>query len=184
MSTSQTEMSTNQKAAFFDSATQYYVAARFAAHAYLTPVCANLFHHAIENYLKGYLSDKLSLSELKKLGHRLQDIWTRFKDDVSDSALDTFDSTISDLDKFESIRYPERTLSEGMRVSISFKKPQSKLASSPQSVPIYELVVDEMDKLVRIIFGKSSVNPDFFTISLSKEGKKYFQWDNQAFSPE
>ena len=38
---------------FFDSAMQYYVAGRGAFFAKLTPVAANLLHHAVEMFLKG-----------------------------------------------------------------------------------------------------------------------------------
>jgi hypothetical protein len=38
---------------FFSSASQYYVAGRFAVFVALNPVAANLMHHAVEMYLKG-----------------------------------------------------------------------------------------------------------------------------------
>jgi len=40
---------------YFDAATHYYVAARFAYFARAIPTAGNLFHHAIEMYLKGCL---------------------------------------------------------------------------------------------------------------------------------
>jgi hypothetical protein len=40
---------------FCDLATQYYVAGRLAARGGLVPVHGNLFHHAIEMYLKATL---------------------------------------------------------------------------------------------------------------------------------
>jgi hypothetical protein len=47
--------------AFFKTGSQYYIAGRFAAFAWFHPVAGNLFHHAIEMYLKGALSKTKSL---------------------------------------------------------------------------------------------------------------------------
>jgi hypothetical protein len=76
---------------------QYYVAGRYAAFAGLNPVAGNLLHHAIENFLKGVLSKTKTLDELKKLGHKLPDIWAVFKAKANDVKLAQFDSTISRL---------------------------------------------------------------------------------------
>jgi len=77
-------MSEESKHWWFDLATQYYVAARFSAFAGLLPVYGNLFHRAIEMFLKGYLSSQLTLAELKNFHHNLQRIWNRFKQEVAD----------------------------------------------------------------------------------------------------
>ena len=57
---------------FFKTDSQYYIGGRFAAFAWFHPVVGNLFHHAIEMYLKGALSKTRSLSELKRLYHDLR----------------------------------------------------------------------------------------------------------------
>jgi hypothetical protein len=57
---------------FFSAACGYYVAARFAAFAHLNPVAGNLFHHAIEMYLKGGLSKTKSIRKLEKFKHSIQ----------------------------------------------------------------------------------------------------------------
>lgn len=66
------------KPEYFHLATQYYTAARYSARAALTPVCGNLFHHAIELYVKGALREHVSTEEMKDLGHRLNNLWARF----------------------------------------------------------------------------------------------------------
>src|SRR5437870_1212577 len=114
-------MGSREKGAFFSLGIQYYVTARFSAFAWFSPVCGNLFHHAIEMFVKGYLCERKSLEELKKVGHRLCSLWACFKQEVADPALDRFDQTVTDLDEFESIRYPDRILSHGMRSFISIK---------------------------------------------------------------
>src|SRR5262249_13702975 len=93
---------------FVGNPCQYYGAARFAVHAGCIPVCGNLFHHAVEMLLKGGLAKKrkLSLSELKKRGHKLKVLWREYKLDFPDPALKRHDKAISLLDKFEAIRYP------------------------------------------------------------------------------
>jgi hypothetical protein len=175
-------MSTREKESFFDLATQYYVVARFSAFAGLLLVCGNLFHHAIEMYLKGYLVSKLTLAELKALGHRLQEIWNHCKTEIADAELDNFDQVISDLDKFESIRYPDQILSQGMITLINVKKQhrsaQSAIPKRPE--PVHEIVVEEIDSLVKVIFQKSSINPEFFTNALKPEAKTYLNKENEA----
>src|SRR4051794_29649109 len=103
-------MVSRETEAFFSLGVQYYVAARFSAFARFSPVCGNLFHHAIEMFLKGYLASKRSLADLKNLGHRLGSLWGHFKQDTGDCALARFDQTVTDLDAVESIRYPGRVL--------------------------------------------------------------------------
>lgn len=175
-------MSTREKELFFSTGTQYYVTGRFSFFAGFTPICGNLFHHAIEMYLKGYLSSKLGLPALKKLGHRLQEVWNCFKLDMSDAELDRFDQVISELDKFESIRYPDLILSHGMIARISLKKqystPNSGTPERPE--PAYEIVVEEIDSLVKVIFQKSSVNPLYFTNSFNSEATTYLNKENDT----
>jgi hypothetical protein len=74
---------------WLQTATQYYVTVRFAAFAWFIPVTGNLFHHAIEMYLKGHLSATMTDKELRdNLGHDLTKIWRRFKQSLSDTMLD------------------------------------------------------------------------------------------------
>jgi hypothetical protein len=197
-------MADREKEAFFDLGFKYYVTARFSAFAYFAPVSGNLFHHAIEMFLKGYLAPGKSLAQLKQAGHKLASLWVSFKQEARDPALDRFDQTVSDLDQFESIRYPDRILSHGMRSFISIKhhhvdsgqsslSPASKqqvVASGqswsfnpPQSLPRpepkYQIVVKEIDELVALIFDKASVNREFYACSLPVEAKQYLTKDNE-----
>jgi hypothetical protein len=100
---------------FVGNACQYCVAARFLLHAQRIPVCGNLFHHAVEMLLKGGLAKKrkLSLSALEKMKHKLKALWREYKSDFPDPGLKRHDKTISLLDKFEDIRYPDRVLASG-----------------------------------------------------------------------
>ncbi len=166
---------------WFSLGIQYHVTARYSACAGLLPVTGNLFHHAIEMYLKGYLSSKLGVTALKKFRHGLRKIWSRFKLEVADPSLSHFDSVISELDKFEAIRYPDRILSEGMQVSFTFAKRNTtaKNLNPNRKEPIYELYIEEIDKLVKVIFEKAGINPKFFTAQVGPDGSKFLnKWNN------
>ena len=86
---------------------------------------------------------------------------------------------------FEQIRYPDEILSKGMRTAISFKKPESVVGGTPvkRPQPVYQLVVDEMEELARVIFDKASVKPSFFMTSLNTEATSYLRKDNAARFP-
>jgi hypothetical protein len=92
---------------FMQNACQYYATARFAMHAQCMPVCGTLFHHTVEMILKAGLVRKRKLSDLKDMKHRLKVLWRAFKADFPDPTLKRHDKTISSLDKFEAIRYPD-----------------------------------------------------------------------------
>lgn len=173
-------MAQDAKHRWFDLATQYYVVARFSAFAGLLPVYGNLFHHAVEMYLKGCLSSKLTLSELKGLNHNLWKIWQRFKQEVADATLSRFDDAIRELHKFENLRYPDKIISQGMQVAFGIKKGDFSFASSPKGQPPrYGITVEEIDSLVEALFEKASVNPKAFTGSLLKsDARTYLKRDN------
>ena len=172
-------MSEESKHWWFDLATQYYVAARFSAFAGLLPVYGNLFHRAIEMFLKGYLSSQLTLAELKNFHHNLQRIWNRFKQEVADSTLGRFDDVIRELHKFENIRYPDKIISQGLLVAFGIKKGDFSFdPSSTRPEPQYGISIEEIDSLVDVLFEKASVNPKFFTQSLKSDAIMYLKRDN------
>ena len=96
--------------AFLTLGFQYYIVARAAALSGLLPVSGNLFHHAIEMFLKARLSQTHTLEELKKprFRHSLHAAWNAFKAEVSGDILAQFDSTIDALQRFESVRWTQK----------------------------------------------------------------------------
>ena len=65
---------------FLDLGFQYYVAARFGVRANLSPTTGNLFHHAIEMFLKARLSQSMASKDMKdKFRHGLKRLWKAFK---------------------------------------------------------------------------------------------------------
>jgi hypothetical protein len=164
---------------YFDLGSRYYSAARFAAIAGFAPIAGNLFHHALEMFLKGGLCRKLDEKERKNLWHKLRKIWTEFKLMVADPSLNKFDATIASIDDFEEIRYPEATVRNGIQVFINLRKPDPTMpiGSPGRPEPVYNIVVDELDELVKVIFEKCHRNPK--AIRLSPDALKYLeQWNN------
>jgi len=154
---------TRDRELFFSAATQYFIAGRFAAAAKFIPIYGNLLHHAVEMYLKGYLSTRgITRDQLRtKYKHKLKRLWNRFKKEVSDPSLDRFDTTISKLDRFEAIRYPDRIADLGMIGTIAWREGDVPI-DQRRPEPHYGVVVRTVDSLVREIFRKSSVNPLYF----------------------
>jgi hypothetical protein len=171
---------------FFSLATQYYVAARWLTFTVAGTVAGNLFHHAIELYVKGDLSRSVSPDDLKKkYGHKLKPLWKHYKQkrSASASALSGFDNCIKDLDNFETIRYPDAIAEKGMFFAIPISHPQPPLEFSAvgKTPPIYSVAVNDIDRLIRILFTTSSLNPDFFFAKLTMEAKAVLYRDNPAF---
>src|SRR5207248_6494099 len=153
---------------FLKLGVQYYVAARSAVMAHLLPVCGNLYHHSLEMLLKAGLSRQLSLRDLQnRFGHRLPEIWPAFKAQFATGGeLDQFDATIAKLQDFEDIRYPDKVLKLGAQMLVEWNGTPGTggFASSP---PLYQLNVNDLDRLVAKIFEVSSRNPLFFTSYLA-----------------
>lgn len=167
--------------AFFDFGTQYYVAGRYAVFARLNPVAANLLHHAIELYLKGCLVDTLHLNDMKKgkvFGHDLLRGWQLFKSKTGDPTLDRFDGAVSDLNKYEDIRYPDDIIAKGLICSIGFGQPS---VTPQRQEPQYHLDVEPIDSLARALFHHASLNPKFFVMNLAPSEREYFFKENVAF---
>ena len=149
---------------FMQNACQYYATARFAMYAQCMPVCGNLFHHAVEMALKAGLARNRKLSELKEMKHSLKKLWRAFKADFPDPGLERHDNTISSLDRFEAIRYPDVDHSIGL--TAEWGGPADKVTSTAQGdikTPVqYAIVVSNIDDLIADVFKISSWNAAFF----------------------
>jgi hypothetical protein len=166
---------------FLDLAMQYYVAARFAATAGLMPVSGNLYHHAIEMLLKAYLSRSVPLATLKnqEFGHDLERNWLQFKALMATQDLSAFDGLISQLDRFDRIRYPDNILNEGMIGLIDWASSGSTPVSGEYSdQPQYTLGVKDLDRFVATILRVSSRNPIFLSASLNQVAVNVLLDDN------
>jgi hypothetical protein len=176
---SQPENTEDLKNLYFRYATDYYVAARFAFFARSIPTAGNLFHHAVELYLKGSLTHELNEKGRKNLGHRLERIWRRFKQSIREPGLDRFDGVIAALDNFENIRYPEKTARLGAGLGSSLAAPgPTLLGSFKDKTPQYTIIIHQIDELVAELVQKSSLNPHFLKVRISEEEKIYLTRDN------
>jgi hypothetical protein len=160
---------------FVSSAVDYYVAGRYAVFAGLDPTAGNLLHHAVEMFLKAGLAKKgKSLAELKRLNHRLPDIWNEFKTHFPGHSLNGFDSVISELHKFEEIRYPDSIVSKGMLCGIDpGKKPQVAMPANAPTVPQHALYLGEIDELMIKLFSVASFSPPAFFGRLMPTAKSF-----------
>ena len=167
---------------FLKLAVQYYIAARSAALAGLMPVSGNLYHHAIEMFLKAQLSQAKSLEVLKnRLGHDLSALWQSFKGDFLTISFEQFNDTIASLCPFENIRYPENMIKEGAQMAIIWNKSPFLTGSLLESrVPRYEICVNDIDLLVARIFEVCSKNPLFFMATLNEYGRNAILHKNPA----
>jgi DNA-binding phage protein len=136
---------------FFKIGAQYLAAARYAISSGLMPLAGNLYHHGIELLLKGTLATSMSKSELRyTLGHNLDRAWREFKKRNNDPQFTRFDPLISDLHRFEIIRYPE----------IFEKKGAPKLIPNQVSGNSkYALCLEDLERIVEVIFDKGSRDP-------------------------
>jgi hypothetical protein len=166
---------------FFRFGLQYLVAGRFSACAGVSPVGANLLHHALEMLLKGYLSSSMTLGELKKAGHRLVKLWDLYKAKVGDASLNQYDGVVIDLDKFEEIRYPDKIVLSGMLVGYSFVRGERQLvnAGPGRREPVYKLLVAEIDELAKTIFESASINVSAID-HLSEDARLYLTRWNES----
>jgi hypothetical protein len=158
------------KLTFADLATEYYVAARIAAMTFLMNIYGNLFHHAVELYLKAALVGTIPVERMKQRPyiHDLRELWREFKTKESDPALGRFDSTIAALHEFESIRYPDKRVDDGFNVTLAWKRGDVRELgpTTMSSLPKYEVVIEEVDHLIIEVLRRASLDPKAFTLGL------------------
>jgi hypothetical protein len=168
----------------FQYASQYYVAGRYGVFASLIPVAGNLHHHAIEMFLKGALSKSMSPDDMrKKLGHKLDQCWNVFKQQVGDTSLGRFDRIIEELNKFEEVRYPDELMKRGASMVFNITKAGAAMTSiRGVSEPNYSLCLEDLDELVAEIFKIASRNPSvYLKMMIRKDALEYLERDNAFF---
>jgi hypothetical protein len=176
---------------YFRLGTSYYVSGRFAHYANEVPVVGNLFHHAVEMLLKGCLV-KAGATEKERvdLGHALGRIWRVFRQHVPDPALDEFKDTITDLDKFEDLRYPEVAAREhaksgkkgGVSMVVGPGPHAPAIRADGKKVALYSADTDKIDALVIALFKAGSCNPPAF-LPLGPIGQNFLALHNAHAEP-
>jgi hypothetical protein len=176
---------------YFFAASDYYAAGRFAFWTKLSSISGNLFHHAIELFLKGHLLLTMTPDELQnKFRHNLPRIWKHFKAMVPDGTLQRYDRTIADIHTFEAIRYPEDVITKGARFQLEVARRDlerniKRKTSVTGGLPRYTFALEEVDALVILLFTVCSRNPDFFLRGRVPEETrlKYLAQANAAWHP-
>jgi hypothetical protein len=158
---------------FISAGMDYYIAGRYAVFAGLNPTAANLLHHAVEMALKGALAKKgMDLKSLKGLSHDLPRIWQKF---TAQYGIDgsSFDSVIVELQKFETIRYPDEIVKQGFTSLIGRGKP-----SPPSGHMTHALWLGEIDELMDKVFTVGSSHKAF--VNPLPEAKDYLIKENEV----
>ena len=163
---------------FWKLGVQYYAAARSAVQSGLLPVCGNLFHHAIEAFLKARFSLTLSLNQVKRLagktGHELPPLWNAFKAEFPGAGLEQFDDAIAAVQPFERLRYPDAIVKEGAQILVGkFITPPR-----PNAPPRYQVDPPAIDHLVGKLFELCSRNPVFFMVRMNSHGREAIMHNN------
>jgi HEPN domain-containing protein len=161
---------------FISAAMHYYVTGRYAVFAGLNPTAANLLHHAVEMALKGALAKKgRDLKALKALGHDLPEIWREF---TAQYGIDgrTFDGVIAELQKFETIRYPDEIVKQGLTSLISRGKP-----TPPSGHTTHALWLGEIDELMDKVFTVGSISHNAYVSGLHmSDATEYLIKENEV----
>jgi hypothetical protein len=139
---------------FVQTGSQYYVVARSAARSSLMPVAGNLFHHALESFMKSFLALSVDLADLAEVPYRhdLPSIWSEFKKKFPTEDLTRFDNLIKSLHSFEEVRYPDRVIKKGMIATLSWKKGTSPAIKGSRVPRRYDLCVQDLDDLIAVLF--------------------------------
>lgn len=166
-------------------ALEYYVAGRFAVHAQVL-VSPNLLHHAVELLIKANLSRDDTSEQIRQYGwkssygHSLASAWQELKRRAADPALEAFDAAVTELDKFEDIRYPDRLVDTGAAISIGLvETPPPTGSARPERH--YSLALPQIDRLVKLLFDRSGINPEVFRQMFEqKHAAPYFTLHNDS----
>lgn len=176
---------------YFQYGIDYYIASRYSVFS-SSWVVGNLFHHALEMLLKGFLSikyDKKIFKSFNKKGHSITDAWKLFKQEVKDQTANQFDDIVIALDEFEDLRYPEKIIDSGAIIIIdpldesNFTKNSqvhyhNKL--SGRSEKIYRFNLASIDSLVTFILKKAEINPNSFINIFNKDQMIYLKKVNRS----
>jgi hypothetical protein len=169
------------------SGLEYYVTGRYGVHAQVW-VSANLLHHAVELLIKANLARDDSADQIRQYGrkavysHSLAAAWQEFKKRSGDKALDAFDKVVAELDKWESIRYPDQLVSSGGVMTIELVESPAPPAGAPASpAPPYRLALPEIDRLVKFLVERSNINLAALSLLLDqKHAARYFTETNSS----
>ena len=163
---------------YFEAGVGYYLTGRFAWLAGAVPVAGNLFHHAVEMFLKGHLAATTTEEERKGLSHNLPRTWVQYKRTVLDATLDQFDGIIEAVDHFENLRYPEKVENYIVQFASTgpFIYPTGPAVG--MSTPTFTVVVNEIDALVAELLRHANYSTWRFAAHFPEGARAFLKRDN------
>jgi hypothetical protein len=90
---------------------------------------------------------------------------------VHDHDFDRYESVIHTTDMFWDLRYPE-TIAMSVTLRLGFKPPPGEIIA-PKPFQYFEVVVDDIDRLVAVISKKACRNPAFYKHMIGTEARNY-----------
>jgi len=169
---------------FLDLAFGYYMTGRFAVINGLF-IAPNLMHHAVEllikfTLLKDVLESQRSNATAQlgqKYGHRLNALWNQYKQHVAPTDVSRFDRLITDLARWEDVRYGG--FPTGASVAKGMSLVRAPIQTSGQK-DTYTLGLNEVDDLISAMFVASGINPGFVGVGYSHtELREWYKKDNR-----
>lgn len=161
---------------------EYYAAGRFSANSRLHRAAPNLLHQAIEYVLKAGLAATHPLKDLQvQFGHNLVALWKTAVAANPGLELPQRNQAILDLHKFESLRYPDKLITQGATVTIALesgKNPDIVGHKSLSTGPTYRFNLEDIDDLWAALFLSAPANPVAFFQHLSVASRESIVLNN------
>ncbi len=159
----------------------YYASGRLACHARAGAlVSAHLLHHAIEFALKSSLARHTTMSDMKKSGHRLTDLFAAAEARSTELRSVAHRETAALLHELWEFRFPDRILLEGATLSftpgeLTEAQRAEALAGNPKRL-VLELA--RVDRLFGAGFRAAGLNPAAFAERLGPDALEAIRSDN------
>jgi hypothetical protein len=101
--------------------------------------------------------------------------------------LNQFDQTISTLHAFERVRYPDRILPGGAVLRITWEESDEeppRISYPPRiaKLPHFHLNMPQLDRLIREIFSRASIEPTLLINGLGLDAQRYLSVYNRHFT--
>jgi hypothetical protein len=121
------------------------------------------------------------LAARKKFGHCLLKLRPAFKALFAAENLTEFDQMIDELDRFESIRYPDKVLKRGAHIALGWGRGRPILSASGTE-PKYQIGMGDVDAFFGRLFPLWRMNPKayFAFIASTEEGRTAITKENAA----
>jgi len=158
----------------------YYASGRLAFRAGAgSLVSAQLLHHAIEFVLKATLARHTTLSDMKKFGHRLPDLFGAAEARSAELRSDDHRATAALLHELWELRFPDRILSEGMLSftagELTDRRRSEALSGNPDG---YFLELAQIDRLFCTAFRSTGLTSAAFTQRLGADALQAMRAEN------